>query len=160
MTSNQQAPTQQTTTDVILNEELSAASGSSVVEVDVTEVSETEVAQSNPSEFEVYLSSLDENIACSNAESADIERITSNFNDALSTVEKLGRIKSSSVWDIISQYPRLVQPVCRVISCLPSTQVSVEQMFSHLKLVLRENRASMGNDVTDAIVFLRTNKLV
>ena len=88
------------------------------------------------------------------------EIITSKFNDALCTVRKLERIKSSSVWDIISQYPSLVQPVCRVISCLLRTQVSVERMFSHSKLVLRENRASMGNNVTDTIIFLGTNKLV
>ena len=46
------------------------------------------------------------------------------------------------------------------MSCLPRTQVSVEGMFSHLKLVLRENRVQMGNELTDAIVFLRTNKSV
>ena len=106
-----------------------------------------------------YHSSLTENHAFSDAGLAYSELIKSKFNDALCTVEKL-QIKSSSIWDIILQYPNLVQLVCRVISCLPSTKVSVEQMFSHSKLVLRENCASMGNNVTDTIIFLLTNKLV
>ena len=105
------------TTGKALNEELSAACDSSIGYEDVIEVSETVPAQSAPSEFVVYL----RNHAFSDADSAYSELITSKFNDALCTVEKPGRIKSSSVWDIISQYPSLVQLISRVISCLPST---------------------------------------
>ena len=158
--STQLAPIQQSTTGVALNEELSAACDSSVIEEDVIEVSEIVPAQSVPSDFKAYLISLDENHAFSDADSAYSELVTSKFHDALCTVEKLVRIKSPSVWVIISQYPSLVQPVCRVISCLPSTQLSVKRVFSHLKFVLRESRASMGSNVTDAIIFLHTNKLV
>ena len=152
------APIQQSTTSVALNEELSAACDSSIIEEDVVEVFITVPAQSASSEFKAYLSSLCENHAFYDC--AYSELISSKFSDTLRTVEKPERIKSSSAWDIISQYSSLVQPVCRLISCLLSTTVSAEQMFFHLKLVSRENCASMGNNVTDAIIFLRTNKLV
>ena len=117
--------------------ELFAAYDSSDIE-DVVEVSETVPAESAPSEIEAFLSSIDENHAFSDANPAYSELITSKFNDVLCTVEKVGRTKSSSVLGIISHYPSVVQPLCRIISCLPSTQVSVKRMFSDLKLVLCE----------------------
>ena len=39
----------------------------------------------------------------------------------------------------------------------PSTQVSVERKFLHLRLVVCESRVRMGNDLIKAIVFLRIN---
>ena len=58
-TSNQLAPIQQNTTGVASNEKLCAAYDSCIAKKDVIEVSETVPAQSAPSEFEAYLSSLD-----------------------------------------------------------------------------------------------------
>ena len=90
------------------------------------------------SDFDEYLNSLhsaaSESLS-SRAAKADINA----FLDALIEVERLERLRLPNVWDIISKYPLIVQPVSQVISCLPSTQVSVERMFSHLKLLLREN---------------------
>ena len=43
---------------------------------------------------------------------------------------------------------------------MPTTQVSVERLFSQLKLLRRENRAKIGSDLTEAILFIRANKLV
>ena len=72
----------------------------------------------------------------------------------------MGRIKAENVWGMIDMYPKVVQPIARMVCSLPSTQVSVERLFSHLKLVLRENRANMEADLVDAILFLRTNKCI
>ena len=82
------------------------------------------------------------------------------FAEVLVDVERLGRLKLPNVWDIISKYPLIVQPVSRIGSCLSCTQVSVERMFFHLKLVLRDNRDRMNDELTDAIVFMWTNKSV
>ena len=101
MTSNQLAPIHESTTCIVFNKELSMASDSSIIKEDVIEVSEIVPAQSAPSDFKAYLSSLDENHAFSDPDSAYSELITSKFNDTLCTVEKLRRIKSSSAWDII-----------------------------------------------------------
>ena len=83
-----------------------------------------------------------------------------SYNQALNEIEKLGRLKLGSVWDIIELYPSCVQHGARVVSSLPTTQVSVERMFSHLKLIMRENRARMKGDLADAILFLRMNRRV
>ena len=112
------------------------------------------------SDFDAYLNSLHSTTAAEASATASAKFDLTAFAEALVDVERLGRLKWPNVWDIISKYPRIVQPVSRIISCLPCTQVSVERMFSHLKLVLRENRARMGNELTDAIVFMRTNKSV
>ena len=56
-TSNQLAPIHQSTTGVILNEELSAACDSATTVEDVIEVSKTVPAQSAPFKFKAYLSS-------------------------------------------------------------------------------------------------------
>ena len=94
----------------------------------------------DPSEFEAYLSPIDANRTFSDADFAYSQLIKSKINDVLCTIEKLERITFLSVWDIISHYPRLVQLLCKIISCLPSTQVSVEQMFSHIKVVLQQQQ--------------------
>ena len=124
---------------------------------EVVNVSSTDPAPT--SDFDEYLNSLHSAAAESSTSTAATADINA-FSDALTEVERLGRLRQPSVWDIISKYPLIVQPVSQVISCLPSTQVSVERMFSHLKLVLRENRVRMGTELTDAIVFMRTNKSV
>ena len=112
------------------------------------------------SDFDAYLNSLHSTAAAEVSATASAKSDLTAFAEALVNVERLGRLKLPNVWDIVLKNPLIVQPVLRIMSCLPCTQVSVERMFSHLKLVLRENRARMGNELTDAIVFMRTNKSV
>ena len=109
----------------------------------------------NPeSDFEAYLASL------ANNETAEIAESSNGFKMALNEIERMGRTKGEDVWTMIDKYPKAVQPIARMVSALPTTQVSVERLFSHLKLVLRENRATMGADLADAILFLRTNRCI
>ena len=82
------------------------------------------------------------------------------FEDLLKEIEKLGRQKDKSVWKLILKCPKEVRPAMRLACSLPSTQVSVERSFSQLKLLLRDNRAKMGSDLADALLFLRANKCV
>ena len=76
------------------------------------------------SDFDEYLNSLHSAAAESSTSPAATADINA-FSDALTEVERLGRLRQPSVWDIISKYPLIVQPVSQMISCLPSTQVSV-----------------------------------
>ena len=129
-----------------------------------TDSSGTEAASESAaslSDFDAYLNSLHSTAAAevSATASPKSDHLTA-FAEALVDVERLGRLKLTNVWDIISKYPLIVQPVSRIIGCLSSTQVSVERIFSNLKLVLRENRARIGNKLIDAIVFMRKNKSV
>ncbi len=82
------------------------------------------------------------------------------FETALREAEALGRSRRSNVWEIIETYPKIIQPVAKAVSCLPSTQVSVERMFSQLKLLMRDNRASMGAALADGLLYLRMNRCI
>ena len=57
----------------------------------------------------------------------------------------------------IDMYPEMVREVARVVTALPPTQVSVERLFSALKIIRSDLRTSMKEDLTEAILFLRTN---
>ena len=83
-------------------------------------------------------------------------RIQSTLSKRARTARKIETAKCVGHY---FQIPLIVQPVSRTISCLPCTQGFIERTFSHLKLVLRENRVRMGNKVNDVIVFMRTNKV-
>ena len=112
------------------------------------------------SDFDAYLNSSHSTAAAEASATVSAKSDLTAFAEALIDVKRLGRLKLPNVWDIISKYPLIVQPVSRIISCLPCTQVPVERMFSHLKLVFHENRVQMGNELSDAIVFMPTNKSV
>ena len=83
---------------------------------------------------------------------AETGETTQIFKQALSQVERMGRIKAENVWSMIDMYATVVQPVARMVGSLPSTQVSVERLF-FVKIVPTWM-------LMDAILFLRTNKYV
>ena len=92
------------------------------------------------SDFDAYLNSLHSTAAAEASATASATSDLTAFAEAPVDVKRLGRLKLPNVWDIISKCLLIVYPVSRIISCLPCTQVSVERMFSHLKLVRSENR--------------------
>jgi hypothetical protein len=57
-------------------------------------------------------------------------------------------------------FPPILKEVACTVSCLPISQASVERLFSALKYVLSDNKNSYANEMLDAILFLRTNKLL
>ena len=72
----------------------------------------------------------------------------------------MNRVKGTrrkTVYDVISNYPERVQHVTWVISALPVTQISVERLFSALKILLIDARSRLKADLVKAILFLRTN---
>ena len=92
------------------------------------------------SDVDAYLNFLHSTAAAEASSTASAKSDVTAFTQELVNVERLGKLKLPNVWDIISKYPLIVQPVSPIFSCLPCTQVFVERMFSHLKLVLRESR--------------------
>ena len=107
------------------------------------------------SEFESYLNSL----AATTKQSPDTP-LKILYEAGLEKIKKLGRQKIENVWEGINAHPEFLNPACQIVSALPSTQVSVERMFSQLKLLLRENLCRMKTELADAILFLRMNKCV
>ena len=114
-----------------------------------------DVNNGEASEFESYLNSL----AGTTKQSPDTP-LKILYEPGLEKIEKLGRQKIKNVWEGIDAYPEFLKPACQIVSALPSTQVSVERMFSQLKLLLRESRCRIKTELADAILFLRMNKCV
>ena len=93
-------------------------------------------------------SSLSENTA---------SKFQHSFSCALKVVEQFDRLSKVTVLQAIDMYPEMVREVARVVTALPPTQVSVERLFSALKIIRSDLRTSMKEDLTEAILFLRTN---
>ena len=111
------------------------------ISTDSTQSVRKEIEDQAPiSKFEAYSNSLHKNTAESSKVVTSQPSIDA-FDDELDKVEQLEPTKLPSERDIILRYPAIVQPVSRIVSCLLSTQVSVERMFSRLKRLIRENKA-------------------
>ena len=79
-------------------------------------------------EFDRYLDTLET--------AQPIQRsLPDQLDVAIKKVEQMGRLKCNNVWEIIKMYPEPIREVARVVSAVPCTQVSVERLFSHLRLV-------------------------
>lgn len=80
-----------------------------------------------------------------------------DFHAALQQVEQIDRKSKLNVHDAIKQYPEIVKESALLAAALPPTQVSVERLFSALRLIRTDQRASMKEKLTEAILFLRAN---
>ena len=74
----------------------------------------------------------------------------------LSVMETFQR-ENVPVKQVIKRYPIQLQEAAMVLTAIPPTQVSVERLFSALKILVSDLRASLGSDIIEAILFLRTN---
>ena len=59
--------------------------------------------------------------------------------------------------EAIPLYPKIIKKVAYAVITLPTTQVSIERLFSTLRIIRSDLRVSMKDDLTEAILFLRTN---
>ena len=82
-----------------------------------------------------------------------------SFEKALVKMEKINRSSKLTVLQAIEHYPQIVQKVAYTVPALPPTQVSVERLFSALRLTRSDLRASMKEDLIEAILFLRSSYL-
>ncbi|KAF0304524.1 hypothetical protein FJT64_002717 [Amphibalanus amphitrite] len=77
--------------------------------------------------------------------------------DAGNDIKNLGRLKGQDVWDIIPSYPAAVQSCSLALAALPVAQVSIERLFSAMRLLLTDLRYRLKQDAVEAILLLRTN---
>ena len=82
-----------------------------------------------------------------------------NFEKALTEIEKIDLSSKRDVIQAIDKYPEIVKKVVYTVTALPPTQVSVEKLFSALQIIRSDLRVSMKEDLIEAILFLRTNYL-
>ena len=89
--------------------------------------------------------------------SSPLQLFKTDFNNALPNMEKIDRSSKMSVMNAIPLYPAILQDVAYAVTALPPTQVSVERLFSALRIIRSDLRTSMKEDLLEAILFLRTN---
>ena len=81
-------------------------------------------------------------------------------NDTLNEFKALGRLKDQDVWDVIPSYRTAVRPCSLALAALPVTQVSVERLFSAMKLLLSDLRSRLMQDsAVGAMLLLRANMI-
>ena len=80
-----------------------------------------------------------------------------SFLSACEEVEKFNRLCKLTVQEVIPSYPEIIRDAAMIVTALPPTQVSVERLFSALRFIKSDSRASMKEDIIEAILFLRTN---
>ncbi|XP_023239226.1 uncharacterized protein LOC111637867 [Centruroides sculpturatus] len=115
-------------------------------------------------DFEAYLDSLERlkvkrrRLTNQETNPAEIEKIKfeQNFLNGLIEIEKYDRLSKLNVEEAISIYPEIIRDAARSVTAMPPTQVSVERLFSALKIIKADLRASMKEDLIEAILFLRT----
>ncbi|XP_073521308.1 protein MIS12 homolog isoform X1 [Phyllobates terribilis] len=119
-------------------------------------------ASSDEFKFEKYLDDMEQAKRCRREkDSTPIENrlpiFQQNFSLALKEVEEFNHSTKLTVHEAIPLYPEIVRDVARVVTALPPTQVSVERLFSSLKIIRSDLRSFMKEDLMEAILFLRRN---
>lgn len=117
-------------------------------------------AFSSEDEFEKELDFLEQQKSSDQALSSTLDpnsQIKQKVTSSIEQMERLGRLKASSVWKILDTLDEPLLTTAKILSAMPVTQVSVERLFSSMKFILSDHRASMKQDLLDAILFLRAN---
>ncbi|CAK8677031.1 unnamed protein product [Clavelina lepadiformis] len=82
-------------------------------------------------------------IAAEATDGSALQRYKMDFTNALSNMENIDRSSKVAVMDAISMYPDILQKVAYSVTALPPTQVSVEKLFSALRIIRSDLRCSM-----------------
>ena len=81
-------------------------------------------------------------------------RQTPSLQEDVEKVRLLPRMEGKISFDGFLQQ---VQSAARALTAMPMTQASVERLFSALRFIVSDARASMKQDLVEAILLLRTN---
>ena len=117
-------------------------------------------ASSSEDEFEKELDFLEQRKSPDQAISSTLyanAQIKQKVTSSIEKMERLGRLKADRVWKIIDTLDELLLTTEKILSAMSVTQVSVERLFSSMKFILSDHRASIKQDLLDAILFLRAN---
>lgn len=79
-----------------------------------------------------------------------------DIDEVINAMLAMGRMKVSP-FAAAELYPTELKVAALTLSSMPISQVSVERLFSSLKFLLSDQRASMKAALVEALLFLRTN---
>ena len=74
--------------------------------------------------------------------------------------DKANKKELRKLKDPISSYPIAIKEVARLLQAMPPTQVSVERLFSALKLQKSDLRNRIKADALDALLLLKANSII
>jgi hypothetical protein len=103
------------------------------------------------------------------AESQQINKQQEKLRTVRNAIERIGQFVlncpsadldvSSPFSTIFAAYPDDIKEVCAIACCLPVSQVSVERIFSALRLIMTDYRHELKGETLDAVLFIRMNNL-
>jgi hypothetical protein len=70
----------------------------------------------------------------------------------------LNKTKKDLLTLIEEDYPAQLRDVARLLYAKPVTQVSVERLFSALKIYKRDDRSCLKEDILNAMLLLKANQ--
>ena len=77
------------------------------------------------------------------------------LNDMTSTLKK----SRKPLWNLIEEdYPSDLREVAKLLYTMPVTQVSVERLFSALKIFKSDHRNRLKEDILDALLLLKSSR--
>ena len=82
-------------------------------------------------------------------------RQTPSLQEDFEKARLLPRMKGKYAFDGISGFPQQVPSAARALTAMPVTQVSVERLFTALRVIVSDARASMKQYLVEAILLLR-----
>ena len=117
----------------------------------------THAINSGPKEFEDFLDQIEDRPTQQIVlpHQSEKEKRRKKFEDGLKGLESINRSMKLSFKEALALYNEDVAIVARLVSAMPTTQVSVERLFSSLRIIKSDLRASMKEDLVEAILFLR-----
>lgn len=124
-------------------------------ESDVLNEDENDCVTFPENDFQQYMDRL-ENSKEKRRKLDPSEFVKIQFFSELDEILKIDRKQKLEVCDAIKLYPSIIKKLALVVTAMPPTQVSVERLFSALKLIKSDVRASMKEDLIESILFLRT----
>jgi hypothetical protein len=84
-------------------------------------------------------------------------KLKQDFFYGFKEVEEYDRSSKLTILEVIPACPETVKPAAMIVTAMPPTQVSVEQLFFTLKIIKSDLRASMKEDLAETILFPRTS---
>ncbi|XP_023224633.1 oocyte zinc finger protein XlCOF6-like [Centruroides sculpturatus] len=112
-------------------------------------------------EFEKYLDEQDKikrprlTSNMSTDRKGNLTKFRDEFYHVVKKVNSIDRSSNLDVKTAILHYPDIIQDTALNVTALPPAQVSVERLFSALKIIKSDLRASMNADLIESIFFLR-----
>ena len=118
----------------------------------------TDRSLNDTEDFDAYMDRLDrKRLKREQKNTPKANEFETKFDVAFNHMKNIPRESRTKLEDALESYAPVLQEAARVASALPPTQVSVERLFSSLKILKTDLRTRLKDDIIEAMLFLKTN---